>query len=468
MCGRFALGLSADELEGTLAAQYFGHQGGQPQPDPPPQDALHGGGDGRSVAGSSSSPSTRGGAQQGGAASEAGEQGPSATAAGPEGRWASLEAKAAHRPRFNVAPQSRSVVLLRRHGPEGTPGRCELELLKWGLIPSWYTAPPSTPPSTINAQCESVFEGKPTWRGPRENKRCVVVAQGFYEWLQKGKGKVPHFVKRADAKLMTFAGLYDHCDYKGHHEPVSSYTIITTPACPRLRFLHSRMPAILDSPEEVQLWLSGAGFTNKVKALIRPFEGGLEVYPVPAGVGKVGNDSKEFIEPVAQKKGSLDSMFAKQKATASPSSEPPTSTSAGSASRSSFEPNLKKRGVSPAEEDMEAMNPDEDTPEKVEAIAEAIDGKGKGKGKGVGVGVRREVEVLDLSQGDDVDQEEDDEKPPKKKGKMSARVKEEKGEGGRASGKRKGGEKEKQKETKKKKKTDGDGNGQMEDFFERA
>ncbi|GAA5916555.1 hypothetical protein JCM5296_005100 [Sporobolomyces johnsonii] len=459
MCGRFALGISADELEDALAAQYFGHRGGQQHH--PPQDGLPGAG------GSSSSPSLRGAVQQGSNSYEAEQDTSGATRASVEEgsakvRWATSEAKGSYRPRFNVAPQSRSVVLIKRNDAEA--GLCELDLLKWGLIPSWYTAPPSTPPSTINAQCESVFEGRPTWRGPRENKRCVVVAQGFYEWLQKGKGKVPHFVKRADGKLMALAGLYDHCDYKGHHEPVSSYTIITTPASSRLSFLHSRMPAILDSPEELQLWLSGAGFTDKVKALIRPFEGELEVYPVPAGVGKVGNDSKDFIEPVAQKKGSLDSMFAKQKATASsPSSQPPAS-NAGSGSPSCSKPRFKRGDSSPAEEeDKEAMNPDEDKPEKLEAIAEAVNGKGKGKGEGV----KRAVEVLDLSDDDDVGQEEEDEKPPKKKGKTSARVKEEKGEGGKASGKRKGKGQKTEKE-KEKKTTDGKGNGQIEDFFHRA
>lgn len=72
------------------------------------------------------------------------------------------------------------------------------------VLHRWFKEPPNAGLSTINAQCESVFEGKPSWRGPRENKRCVVIAQGFYEWLQKGKEKIPHFVKRKDGKLMAF------------------------------------------------------------------------------------------------------------------------------------------------------------------------------------------------------------------------------------------------------------------------
>jgi putative SOS response-associated peptidase YedK len=69
---------------------------------------------------------------------------------------------------------------------------------------SWYSDPPAPGLSTINATCESVFQGTPAWRGPRQDKRCVVVAQGFYEWLDKGKEKQPYFVKRNDGKLMAF------------------------------------------------------------------------------------------------------------------------------------------------------------------------------------------------------------------------------------------------------------------------
>lgn len=104
---------------------------------------------------------------------------------------------------------------------------------------SWYSDPPAPGLSTINATCESVFQGTPAWRG-RQDKRCVVLAQGFYEWLDKGKEKQPYFVKRKDGRLMAFgespsaavrkvsrcdadatsldvrlyltAGLWDHCE----------------------------------------------------------------------------------------------------------------------------------------------------------------------------------------------------------------------------------------------------------------
>lgn len=77
---------------------------------------------------------------------------------------------------------------------------------------SWYSEPPAPGLSTINATCESVFQGTPAWRGPRQNKRCVVLAQGFYEWLDKGREKQPYFVKRKDGKMMAFGKSL-------HHEP---------------------------------------------------------------------------------------------------------------------------------------------------------------------------------------------------------------------------------------------------------
>lgn len=81
---------------------------------------------------------------------------------------------------------------------------------------SWYSEPPAPGLSTINATCESVFQGTPAWRGPRQDKRCVVVAQGFYEWLDKGKEKQPYFVKRKDDKLMALGESGPRCS---RHEP---------------------------------------------------------------------------------------------------------------------------------------------------------------------------------------------------------------------------------------------------------
>ncbi|GAA5862386.1 hypothetical protein JCM8547_007624 [Rhodosporidiobolus lusitaniae] len=446
MCGRYALALAADELVDGANTYWRGggggggggnddnsaHDdggGGHEQPDQPSQEGdqdeqeafnrRHGANEGGQGSSSSSG---------GGAGAKQQEEG--------EGRvgWATETARGRHKVRYNVCPKSGSIILRKN----GKNGKLELDSLLWGLVPHWFKEPPNGGLSTINAQCESVFEGKPSWREPREKKRCVVFAQGFYEWLTKGKDKVPHFVKRSDGKLMALAGLWDYCDYKGQYNPVESFTIITTPVNKQLSFLHSRMPAILQDAAEIELWLSDSRWSADLKKLIRPFEGKLTYYPVDKGIGKVGNESPNFILPVAAKTGSLDTMFAKQKAAGPSPSKPPknpalfkagsTSPSSSSAAKlesesppapSSSSGKKRKKGEEVKDEERdEAMNPDEDSPEKVKAIEEAeeraeeeedkpnvkTDG-GKGKGK-------KEVEVLEL-----VDSSDEDEKPVKKKAK---------------------------------------------------
>ncbi|GAA5933929.1 hypothetical protein JCM10213_008475 [Rhodosporidiobolus nylandii] len=402
MCGRFPLGLNADDIAFDLNHQYF--QPHNPQDDEQDADAeeaadeaARAGGQGfeqpQQLQQPPAGPSNQARepvVEQEGQGARGGEQGP-------------------------VCPKSRSVVLRKN----GQTKQYELDLLVWGLIPHWFREPPTAGLSTINAQCESVFEGKPSWRGPREDKRCVVVAQGFFEWLTKGKDKVPHFIKRKDGKLMVFAGLWDHCDYKGAFQSITSFTILTTPANKAVRGIHSRMPAILKDASEVSLWLENAGWTDKVKALVRPYEGDFEIYPVDKGVGKVGSENPDFIKPVAAKKGSLDSMFAKQAKTQSPvklgtsssafpqSASPTNSSKPKLKSASPPSPSSSKKGstvaVSPEQHDIqdETMNPDEDSPKKVEKLAKAAADRGEG---------RKEVEVLDL-----VDSSDEDEKPARKR-----------------------------------------------------
>ncbi|GAA5952586.1 hypothetical protein JCM3765_002214 [Sporobolomyces pararoseus] len=420
MCGRFALGVNSNELREQLAREYFG--GGDQEEN---NNNNENGGDSEEPEGSrsgSEQPSliervqTQ---QHADYTDEEEEQGRVARKV----RWGGSENEASWRPRYNVAPKSGGVVVRR-----AKDGAFELSVLKWGLVPHWTKSPQEDPPSTINAQMESVFEGRPTWK-VRDSKRCIVVAQGFYEWMNKGKEKIPHFIKRADGKLMIFAGLWDYCEYKGNFDPVTSFTVITTPVNKQLRQIHSRMPAILDSTSDIETWLSTRSFDEKVKSIIKPFAGKLELYPVDKGVGKVGNDSKDFIKPVAQKAGSLDSLFAKQ-ASSTPSKPKIKSNESISSSPA---PKIEKK-----EESEAVMNPDEDTKlksEQLDKIEEEEEDKSKAKGK------KRQVETLELSSSDE-EQDKKDVKPS-------------------------GGSKKKQKvETEEKgKKTDSEGNPKLEGFF---
>jgi putative SOS response-associated peptidase YedK len=93
----------------------------------------------------------------------------------------------------------------------------KLQSMKWGLIPFWTKRNPDygSMMKTINCRDDSLIENKGMWTTMKQKKRCIVVAQGFYEWLKKGKDKVPHYVKRKDGKLMCFAGLWDCVQYEG-------------------------------------------------------------------------------------------------------------------------------------------------------------------------------------------------------------------------------------------------------------
>lgn len=95
--------------------------------------------------------------------------------------------------------------------------RYKLQSMKWGLIPFWTKRNPDygSMMKTINCRDDSLIDNKGMWTSMKQKKRCVVVFQGFYEWLKKGKEKVPHFVKRKDGQLMCVAGLWDCVQYEG-------------------------------------------------------------------------------------------------------------------------------------------------------------------------------------------------------------------------------------------------------------
>ena len=190
---------------------------------------------------------------------------------------------------------------------------------------------------TINARDDSLAENRGMWNTMKQKKRCIIVAQGFYEWLKKngGKEKIPHYMKRKDDQLMCFAGLWDCVQYEGKEVLVSgsgivyllfvgteekhyTYTIITTDSNKQLRFLHDRMPVILENgSEQIRTWLDPNRYkwSKELQALLKPFEGELECYPVSREVGKVGNNSPAFIVPVAssENKRNIANFFSNPK-----------------------------------------------------------------------------------------------------------------------------------------------------------
>jgi putative SOS response-associated peptidase YedK len=184
----------------------------------------------------------------------------------------------------------------------------KLQAAKWGLIPFWTKRPPDygSQLRTINCRDDSLMENRGMWNTMKQRKRCIVIAEGFYEWLKKngGREKIPHYTKRKDGQLMCFAGLYDCVRYEGSEEELWTYTIITTDSNQQLKFLHDRMPVILAAGSaEMKTWLNpnNVGWSKELQSMLKPFEGELECYPVDQGVGKVGNNSPLFVVPVDSK-----------------------------------------------------------------------------------------------------------------------------------------------------------------------
>ncbi|KAF2099359.1 DUF159-domain-containing protein [Rhizodiscina lignyota] len=202
--------------------------------------------------------------------------------------------------------------------------RYKLQAMKWGLIPFWTKRSPDygSMLRTINCRDDSLIEDRGMWTSMKRKKRCIVVAQGFYEWLKKNNGKerIPHFVKRKDGQLMCFAGLWDCVRYEGasEDEKLYTYTIITTDSNKQLNFLHDRMPVILDNGSEaIRTWLdpTRTEWSKDLQSLLKPYQGELECYPVNKDVGKVGNNSPSFIVPLDSKenKSNIANFFGNQK-----------------------------------------------------------------------------------------------------------------------------------------------------------
>ncbi|KAF8426958.1 hypothetical protein EV426DRAFT_427201 [Tirmania nivea] len=189
--------------------------------------------------------------------------------------------------------------------PQGSKVAYILQGMKWGLVPSWTKSIPDyrSIMKTINCRDDSLLHNSGMWNSMKKKKRCVVPAEGFYEWQKKGREKIPHYIKQKDGNLVYMAGLWDCVTLPDSDtgQPMRSYTytIITVSASSQMEFLHDRMPALLTTPEEILTWLdpTTTTWTPELQRLLRPFPGILEIYPVPKEVGKVGNNDKSFVLP---------------------------------------------------------------------------------------------------------------------------------------------------------------------------
>jgi putative SOS response-associated peptidase YedK len=192
--------------------------------------------------------------------------------------------------RYNVPPASSNPIVVRR-----SPNK--VELARWGLIPFWARDPQQIKPQ-INARAEGITE-KAFFREPIKKRRCLVPADGFYEWktftLEGKPEKFPWFIGLKNRKLFAFAGVYEVANLDGHE--TFTYSIVTTTPNKTMEEIHSRMPVILHQKDEDR-WLASDTPLPDVLALLTPYsDAEMLSYPVSRAVNNPRNDDSSLINP---------------------------------------------------------------------------------------------------------------------------------------------------------------------------
>ena len=180
---------------------------------------------------------------------------------------------------YNIAPSAPVPVV--RLGADKEAAVC-----RWGFIPHWVKEPVLKP---INARAETLTD-KPYFRDAFKRRRCLVPANGYYEWRAAPGGKQPFFIRMAGADLFSFAGLWS--SWQGPDGPVESCVIITTKAKEELLDIHDRMPAII-APDDYDAWLAAGG-----QDLLKPCAAKMAAVPVGSRVNNPRNQEESLIQPL--------------------------------------------------------------------------------------------------------------------------------------------------------------------------
>lgn len=229
---------------------------------------------------------------------------------------------------YNKGPKSCSPILLQnRLQHSGTNEELSERIImpmQWGMVPSWHKGDPKKFNfNMINCRCDTITEKKSFAKALENGQRCVVLAEGFYEWHAENGNKQPYYIqlkdsitphlqfnkeieneedgscqtKKSGKQLLTMAGLFDKHVSEEQGE-LYTYTIITVDSSSSMKWLHHRMPAILETPESVERWLDAANVSDeKALELLKPTNC-LEWYPVSEVVNNVRNDTSDCIKKI--------------------------------------------------------------------------------------------------------------------------------------------------------------------------
>ena len=189
-------------------------------------------------------------------------------------------------PRYNIAP-TQYVAAIRNSEDDGR----ELVSLRWGLVPFW-AKDPSIGNRMINARAETVAE-KPSYRAAYRHRRCLVLADGFYEWRREGETKTPYFISLASGEPFALAGLWENWTDKASGESLQTTTLVTTDANDFMAPLHHRMPVVLEAGSATD-WLAGSQELLDDVAAITP---ALQAWPVDRRVNNARNEGDDLIRP---------------------------------------------------------------------------------------------------------------------------------------------------------------------------
>jgi len=195
-------------------------------------------------------------------------------------------AKLEQGPRFNIAPTD-PVLAVRQDDGEREIGR-----LRWGLVPPGAT-PKTIGRPLINARAETV-DSQPAFKEPFRERRCLIPADGFYEWRVTEDGKYPVWITLPDGGLFSFAGLWSHSMPKEGQE-LHSCALVTTEPTAQIRAIHDRMPVILPREAEAE-WLDPDADPKALQELLRPGPETLEIRVVGKFVNDVRDDGPHLIE----------------------------------------------------------------------------------------------------------------------------------------------------------------------------
>jgi putative SOS response-associated peptidase YedK len=186
-------------------------------------------------------------------------------------------------PSYNIAP-SQNIAVVR-----SVDHQMHISAMRWGLIPFWSKELPKSN-SLINARSETVAS-KPSFRNAYKKRRCLIPADGFYEWQKAGESKQPYYIQLKNKDIFTFAGLWEQ--WQGEEQTIESCTILTTSANEDMKPIHHRMPVIIN-PDQYRHWFESADPQN----LLVPYtESRLQAVPVSTYVNNPRHNDKSCIEP---------------------------------------------------------------------------------------------------------------------------------------------------------------------------